>query len=200
MTIGVILAGGRSSRMGADKAFVTLAGMRLIEHALSRLAPQVERVIVNSNADPALFARYDVPVMADAAPGVGGPLAGIYTVLGRWPNGDILTVAIDLPFIPADLVATLRGGDKGRCRYARPGPQHALAIWWPPHSDRALRDYLTTGRRDLRGWLERHGEAVACTPDLAFNVNTPDELREAERILAGVPFSPPPSTPQVNAA
>lgn len=202
MTLAVILAGGRSSRMGRDKAFVTLAGTPLIEHALTRLAPQVERVVINSNADPAQFARYKVPVVADALPGIAGPLAGIYTALARWPDEDIVTVAIDLPFIPADLVANLRGRDGCACRYARPGARHALAIWWAAHSHLALHDYLTTGRRDLRGWLERHGAAVACTPDLAFNMNTPDELGNAERMLAVAPlfsFSSS-STPQVNAA
>lgn len=196
MTIAVILAGGQSRRMGRDKAFVALGGAPLIEHALNRLAPQVERVIVNSNADPAPFARYCVPVIADAAPGIAGPLAGIYTVLARWPHTDIVTVAIDLPFIPADLVANLRGGDGCICRYAQPTAQHALAIWWAPHSHLGLQDYLMTGRRDLRGWLERHGEAVACASSLAFNVNTPDELQHAERMLASFPIS----LPQVNAA
>lgn len=196
MTIGVILAGGRSSRMGEDKAFVHLAGTPLIEHALDRLAPQVERTIVNSNGDRARFARYGVPVVADSAPGIAGPLAGIYTVLARWPDADIVTVAIDLPFTPPDLVANLRGNGDGMCRYARPDTQHALAIWWAPHSHAALHDYLMTGRRDLRGWLERHGTAVTCAPSLAFNVNTPADLRHAERMLA----SSPTSTPQVNAA
>ena len=196
MTIGVILAGGRSSRMGEDKAFVKLAGTPLIEHALNRLAPQVEHTVVNSNADPARFAGYGVPVVADAASGIAGPLAGIYTVLARWPDADIVTVAIDLPFIPPDLVANLRGGGDYMCRYARPDTQHALAIWWAPHSHAALHDYLMTGRRDLRGWLERHGTAVACATSLAFNVNTPDDLRRAERMLA----PPPISTQQVNAA
>lgn len=196
MTIGVILAGGRSIRMGEDKAFVNLGGMPLIAHALDRLTPQVERTIINSNADRARFARYGVPVVADAAPGIAGPLAGIYTVLARWPDAEIVTVAIDLPFIPPDLVANLRGSGHSTCRYARPDTQHALAIWWPPHSHAALHDYLTTGRRDLRGWLERHGTAVACATSLAFNVNSPDDLRHAERMLA----SSPTSTPQVNAA
>lgn len=196
MTIGVILAGGRSSRMGEDKAFVNLAGKPLIEHALNRLAPQVERVVVNSNADPARFARYKVPVVPDAAPGIAGPLAGICTVLARWPHTDIVTVAIDLPFVPPDLVAKLCGGRNCICHYARPDTRHALAIWWAPHSYAALHNYLLTGRRDVRGWLERHGTAVACATSLAFNVNTPDDLRRAERMLA----SSPTSTPQVNAA
>lgn len=196
MTVAVILAGGRSARMGRDKAFVELAGKPLIEHALDRLTPQVERVIVNSNANPALFARYDVPVVADAAPGVAGPLAGIYTVLARWPYADIVTVAIDLPFIPRDLVANLRGRDRDTCRYAQHNEQHALAIWWAPHSHLALHDYLTTGRRDLRGWLQQHGEAVVCAPQAGFNVNTPADLLRAERMLAADSIS----SLQVNAA
>lgn len=191
MTIGVILAGGRSTRMGRDKAFVPFAGTPLIARAIDRLTPQVERVIVNSNADPAQFARYRVPVVADAAPGIGGPLAGIYTVLAHWPQADIVTVAVDLPFIPADLVASLRGGDGRLCRYAQPGAQHALAIWWAPQSYLALQDYLTSGRRDLSGVLACIGEPVACAPTLACNVNTPAELRDAERALAAISHFPP---------
>lgn len=196
MTFAVILAGGRSARMGRDKAFVELAGKPLIEHALDRLTPQVERVIVNSNANPTLFARYDVPVVADAAPGVAGPLAGIYTVLARWPCADIVTVAIDLPFIPHDLVAKLRGRDGDTCRYAQHNEQHALAIWWAPHGHLALHDYLTTGRRDLRGLLQKHGEAVTCTPHAGFNVNTPYDLQRAEQMIATNPIY----SLQVNAA
>lgn len=196
MTLAVILAGGRSARMGRDKAFVELAGRPLIEHALARLTPQAERTIVNSNASPELFARYGVTVVADAAPGVAGPLAGIYTVLARWPHADIVTVAVDLPFVPLDIVASLRGRDGDTCRYARHDAQHALAIWWAPHSHLPLRDYLMSGRRDLRGWLQQCGEAVACAPQTGFNVNTPDDLLRAEQMAASTPIF----SPQVNAA
>ena len=77
-TLGVILAGGQGRRMeGADKAFVRLAERPLFDHVLSRLAPQVDAVIVNANGDPARFADYDLPVVADTVDGFAGPLAGV---------------------------------------------------------------------------------------------------------------------------
>lgn len=196
MTLAVILAGGRSSRMGRDKAFVELAGRPLIAHALACLRPQATRVVVNSNADAAAFAAYGVEVFADDAPGVEGPLAGIVTALARWPNADLVTVAIDLPFVPHDLVARLRGGDDDICRFAQHDAQHALAVWWAPHSHASLMLYLQSGRRDLRGYLARRGAAVAWTPHNGFNVNTPDDLTRAERMLT----SGSPTSLQVNAA
>lgn len=196
MTLAVILAGGRSARMGRDKAFVELAGKPLIAHALACLRPQATHVAINSNADAAAFAPYGVEVFADAAPGVQGPLAGIVTALARWPAQDIVTVAIDLPFMPRDLVARLRGGNDECCRFAQHDAQHALAVWWAPQSYTSLALYLQSGRRDLCGYLERNGTAVAWTAHNGFNVNTPDDLLRAERLLTAL-SSP---SPRVNAA
>ncbi len=183
MTIGVILAGGRSTRMGFDKAFAHLHGRALIEHAIACLAPQVTRLVINSNRDHARFARYGLPVFADAAPGVCGPLAGIYTALTRWPNDAIVTVAVDLPFLPTDLVQRLCARNR-ICRYASADGRHALAIGWAPHSASALADYLAGGRRDLYGWLQDYGDGAALTREQAFNINTPQALSDAERMNA----------------
>ena len=110
-TLGVILAGGQGRRMeGADKAFVRLAERPLFDHVLSRLAPQVDAVIVNANGDPARFADYDLPVVADTVDGFAGPLAGVLAAM-EWAAAHrpacryLVTAATDAPFLPRDLVA-----------------------------------------------------------------------------------------------
>jgi molybdopterin-guanine dinucleotide biosynthesis protein A len=189
-TIGLILAGGRARRMGGrDKTFVTLAGRPLLAHVIARLAPQVDALAVNSNADPRQFADFGLPVLPDVLGGFRGPLAGVHAGLLAYPDARLVTVAVDLPFLPTDLVARLAAGwDGRRCRYARQDGRHALALLWPPGLAPALAEYLAAGHASLRGWLAEHGEAVEFVPgaaaDLALNLNTPEELAAAERRLA----------------
>lgn len=185
MTLGLILAGGRSSRMGHDKAFVRLGACTLIERAIAQLAPQVDRLAISSNADPMLYAEYDIPVVADDTATIQGPLAGVATALHRWPEEEMVTVAVDLAFIPADLVARLRGDSSHTlCRYAHDGVRPALAAWWAPQSATALDDFLARGRRAYQAWLQLHGEAVAFDARLACNINTPADLRRAEQLIS----------------
>jgi molybdopterin-guanine dinucleotide biosynthesis protein A len=110
---GVLLAGGLGRRLGGgDKGLVALAGRPLIAHAASRLAPQVGRLIVNANGDPARFADLGLPVVADETADFPGPLAGVLAVL-RWiareARGSVFlaSVAADVPFVPSDLVQRL---------------------------------------------------------------------------------------------
>ncbi|MEM6490044.1 MAG: NTP transferase domain-containing protein, partial [Pseudomonadota bacterium] len=81
---GVILAGGLARRMGGgDKALLALAGRPLLAHVIERLAPQVDGLALNANGDPARFARFGLPVLADTVPGFAGPLAGVLAGM-RW--------------------------------------------------------------------------------------------------------------------
>ena len=83
---GVILAGGQGRRMGGqDKALVALAGPPLLAHVIARLEPQVERLALSANGDPARFARYGLPILPDALG--AGPLAGVLAAL-RWAAPD----------------------------------------------------------------------------------------------------------------
>ena len=105
--LGVILAGGLASRMGGgDKSLRPLAGRRVIDHVLERLRPQVTHMALNANGDPARFAAFDLPVIADSMAEFPGPLAGILAGMD-WAAAEgaehILTVAADTPFFPADL-------------------------------------------------------------------------------------------------
>ncbi len=189
LTIGLVLAGGRSQRMGTDKAFAPLTGQPLLAHVIGRLAPQVDRLVISSNAPPANYATFGTPVLPDILDGFGGPLAGVHAALARFPEAVVVSVAVDLPLLPRDLVARLKADwDGGRCRYAVCGGRHALAILWPPGCADALWNYLVEGQRGVSGWLERHGEAVIVPPDdhadLRLNINTPADLAHAEGLVA----------------
>ncbi len=185
-TIGLVLAGGRSRRMGTDKALVTLAGRSLAAHVIERLAPQVDEVVISSNAPRVDFG---VSVLPDVLGGYCGPLAGVHAALARFPDAAVVSVAVDLPLLPRDLVARLKAGWNGvRCRYAVCGGRHALAILWPPGFANSLWDYLTQGRRSVSDWLDRHGEPVPVPSDgdadLRLNINTPADLARAVGLVA----------------
>ncbi len=184
-TIGLILAGGRGRRLGGqDKAFVRLGGETLLARMRGRLSPQVDRIAVSSNA-PQLFAGLGLEVVADLKPGYLGPLAGIHAALARWPDACVLTVAVDLPFVPRDLAPRLHAalGDAA-CAYATNGTHHALAILWAPGQAAAVEQFLDAGERGVRPYIKAHGRPVPFEPDvdsdIGFNINTPEDLAAAE--------------------
>ena len=105
---GLILAGGRGSRMGGvDKGLQNHHGMPLAMHALLRLAPQVGGVMVNANRNLGAYESLGVPVWPDVLPDYPGPLAGLLTGLERCETPYLVTVPCDTPHFPADLVARL---------------------------------------------------------------------------------------------
>lgn len=101
--VGFVLAGGQSSRMGSDKALLQLAGQPLVAHALSILRDAgLEARIAGARSDLASFA----PVLADSQPGLG-PLGGICTALASTSAELAVFVSVDLPLLPAALIACL---------------------------------------------------------------------------------------------
>jgi len=186
-TVGLILAGGRSRRMqGRDKALLTVQGETLLAHVIRRLHPQVDALVLNSNAAPDTFAAYGLPVIPDRLPGFLGPLAGIHAGLAQYPQEHLVTVAVDLPFLPPDLVTRLRAGlGKKSCAYASDGKRHALALLWRPGMAANVEDYLQRGGRSLNDFLGTHGQPVHFDQPqdrgLFCNLNTPEDLARAER-------------------
>ena len=108
--VGILLAGGRSSRMGGgDKCLRQLAGRPILAHSIERLRPQVSGMIINANGDVSRFAGFGLPVVSDSIAGYAGPLAGVQAGLAwiKQNRPDCaygVTVATDTPFFPADLV------------------------------------------------------------------------------------------------
>ena len=186
-TVGLILAGGRSRRMqGRDKALLAVQGETLLAHVILRLRPQVDALALNTSAAPAAFAAYGLPVIPDLLPGFLGPLAGIHAGLAHYPDDHLVTIAVDLPFLPSDLVTRLRAGlDTMSCAYASDGERHALALLWRPGMAASVEDYLQRGGRSLRDYLATHGQPVQFDRPqdrgLFCNINTPEDLARAEQ-------------------
>ena len=198
-TLGLVLAGGLARRMGGgDKALLRIGATTILERVLARLTPQCARVILNANGDPARFAFTSLPVVADEVPDFAGPLAGVLAGLD-WAAAHapqiawVASVPGDCPFLPADLVAQLhqaRTAQGTPLACARSGEwRHPVAALWPVDLRDDLRHALTVeGLHKIEAWTGRHGVAVtdwAPTPfDPFFNVNTPDDAAQAERIAA----------------
>jgi molybdopterin-guanine dinucleotide biosynthesis protein A len=112
--VGVLLAGGKSQRMGGGDKVAPLGGRPLISHAAARLKPQVANLIINANGEASRFAAFHQSVVADSIADFAGPLAGIHAGLS-WTQANrpgttrIVTVAADTPFIPTDLVERFLG-------------------------------------------------------------------------------------------
>ena len=105
---GLVLAGGRGSRMGgADKGLQTYRGVPLALHALMRLGPQVGHVMLNANRNLGAYESFGAPVWPDALPDFAGPLAGFLAGLEQCETPYLVTVPCDSPQFPLDLVARL---------------------------------------------------------------------------------------------
>lgn len=201
LPIAVLLAGGQARRMGGgDKALRMLAGRTLLDHALDAIRPQVGAIVLNANGDPARFAAWRLPVVADTLPDHPGPLAGILAGM-RWaavhhPDAtDVLSVPTDTPFLPTDLVARLeatrRAAGVGIACAASGGWRHPVVALWPVVLADRLEAALRRGMRKIDAWTASEGVAHAEFAftgsnggiDPFFNTNTPEELAEAERML-----------------
>jgi molybdenum cofactor guanylyltransferase len=199
--VGVLLAGGRSSRMGGgDKCLLPLGGRPLLAHAIERLRPQVDTLVLNANGDPDRFAYLGLPVVADSVENFGGPLAGVLAGM-EWARAQrnarcIVTAATDTPFFPLDLVTRLREAAAGRddaltvARSAE-GEHYAFGLW-PIALASDVRRALDEGRRKTGDFVHAHGAAPvdfeaerigAQRIDPFFNVNERGDLARAEALL-----------------
>jgi len=189
MVAGVILAGGQSRRMGGgDKPLLPLGAAPMLAHIIARLAPQTTRLAISANGDPARFAGFGLPVLADETPDQPGPLAGILAAL-IWAESlgesAVVTVPGDTPFLPQDLVARLEAAGPFAIAATAERSQPIFGLW-PVALATPLRAALAADQRRVNAFAEAHGVARARFDDPAafFNVNTPDELAQAEAWLA----------------
>ena len=187
--LGVILAGGGGRRMGgADKALIRLGGAPLLAHVVERLAPQVAGVALNANGDPARFAGFGLPVLPDELADTG-PLTGVLAGLDwaeRQGADAIVTVAVDTPFFPSDLVSRLVAAGPLSVAATDAGGLHPVFGLWPVTRVPALRESLAAGKRRIGAWAREQGAATAVFPDedAFLNINTAADLARAEARLA----------------
>jgi molybdopterin-guanine dinucleotide biosynthesis protein A len=200
--IGIVLAGGKSSRMGGgDKALLPLGGRPLLAHVVARLRPQVAEIVLNANDDPDRFAAFGLPLVADRFHGQMGPLAGIHAGL-VWAKANrpgshfVVTVAADTPFFSPDLVnrfcgATSMADPKLVVARSERGVHPVFGLWpvsLAPHLEDSLR---RSARKALDFIAAQQAKEVAFPPieiggravDPFFNINRPEYLTEAEALL-----------------
>ena len=197
--LGVLLAGGLARRMGGgDKPLRLLAGRPLLDHVVERLRPQVSGLVLNANGDPARFAAYGLPIVADSIPDYAGPLAGVLAGLD-WAAAHradcplILSAPTDAPFLPTDLVArmvatmTADGADLA-CAASGGQPHPVVALWPVRLRDDLRRALVDEGIRKVDVWTARYRlttVAFADRPfDPFFNANRPEDLEAAAVLLA----------------
>ncbi|SOC38419.1 molybdenum cofactor guanylyltransferase [Rhizobium subbaraonis] len=201
---GVVLAGGRSSRMGRNKALLQFGPESLVLRATRRLTPQVTSVAINANDRTAELEALGLAMFGDLDDSRSGPLGGIlaslrYASLAAWPASHVVTVAIDSPFFPADLVARLSTAIDRPDRIAvaaSSGGLHPVFGLWPRSLADDLERWLSGGQSlRLRDWLARHGANEVHFPDHDtrlgrldpfFNINTRADLAAAQHWLGAI--------------
>jgi molybdenum cofactor guanylyltransferase len=195
--VGVLLAGGQARRMGGgDKSLRPLGGRTILDHVIERARPQVAALLLNANGDPARFARFGLPIAADVVEGFAGPLAGVLTGM-EWARANrpdcawIVTIATDTPFFPRDLVARMYQAVESAdlaCASSS-GRTHPVFGLWPVRLAGDLRRAMVEEEiRKVDVWTARYRlvevDFSAAPFDPFFNANRPEDLAEAERLLA----------------
>ena len=196
-TPGVLLAGGLARRLGGgDKPMRQIAGRTILDRVIARIQPQCDGLILNANGDPARFASFGLPVIADTVKDFPGPLAGILAALD-WAATNrpgvefILSAAADCPFLPRDLVERLhrtRAEQNAQLAVAASaGQSHPVIGLWNVALREELRHALVVeDMRKIDRWTARYRLATVTWPaeplDPFFNANTMDDIAAAERL------------------
>ena len=189
---GLILAGGRGSRMGGvDKGLQNHLGIPMAMHALMRLGPQVEHVMINANRNLGAYEAFGVPVWPDALPDQPGPLAGFLTGLERCETPYLVTVPCDTPDFPDDLVARLAAAlvaqDADIAMAATPSDdgvqvQPVFCLMKSTLME-SLMAFTQSGQRKIDKWTAQHRciNVLFSDANAFFNANTAEELRQLQQ-------------------
>ncbi len=194
---GLVLAGGRGSRMGGlDKGLQPLHGEALAAHVLRRLAPQTGALLISANRHAERYAALGAPwgatVVADTLPGFPGPLAGLLAGLRAARTPFVLSAPCDTPALPVDLAARLAAAldaDQADIATVRTRDAHGtrslhpvVALLATPLAD-DLSAFLDAGERKVRAWYARHRTVEVDFDDerAFYNINSLQELDDLER-------------------
>jgi molybdenum cofactor guanylyltransferase len=194
--LGAIVAGGLSLRMdGVEKAFVPLAGVPLLARVISRIGFQVEDVVINSNGDASRFSSFGKVVIADRLIELKTPLAGLHACLkyaGEHGFEAVLTVPSDTPLVPLDVVTRLAdaGQHTGAAIATSGGQQHYLTGLWSSAMvaplEKAILEQGLFRMKDLdRVFHVERADWPIEPHDPFFNINTPQDLADAEALIHG---------------
>ena len=188
---GLILAGGRGSRMGGvDKGLQTHLGLPLAMQALLRLQPQVGALMINANRNLAAYESMGVPVWPDALADYPGPLAGFLAGLERCETAYLVTVPCDTPNFPADLVERLAAAlvaedaEIAMAATREDGQLQVQPVFCLMAATlmESLVAFTQAGQRKIDRWTGQHrcATVVFDDADAFFNANTLDELQRLQ--------------------
>jgi len=190
---GVILAGGRASRMGGqDKGLIELQGRPLIAHVIQAVAPQVERLLINANRNLARYRSFGYAVVSDRIPDHPGPLAGMLAALQQSDTDCLLTVPCDGPRLPGDLCrrlhTVLREADAEIACVHDGERLHPVYALLRRDLQPVLAAYLEGGGRAVQRWFKERDLVEVDFSDCAdrfANINTPEDLSRLAARMEG---------------
>lgn len=189
----VIQAGGQSSRMGRDKALVPLAGLPMIQHVLARLEGLGDETLVTTNNEELDF--LDLPLISDEEPGAGA-LYGLRTALSAARGDTVLVVACDMPFVNRLLLEHLvELSEKADVVVPRWNDRYQTlqSVYARKKCLKAVEDALESGEQRMISFYPQVKVRIVPPEEVAeydptgrsfFNVNTPEDLSEAEEFLS----------------
>jgi molybdopterin-guanine dinucleotide biosynthesis protein A len=190
--MGFITAGGRSSRMGTDKAWLEIGGRAMIEHVIAALVPVTTSVAIIANGPQ--YARLGFPVFADTQTGIG-PLEAVRTALTRAKTSRIVLAGCDLPFVTADLfrlLLSIPGDHKAVVPVGADGKLESLCAVYHTEALPVVTDIIARGERKMSLLFERLSTRIVAFDELRHlaasellfeNVNTPEDyVRLNERL------------------
>jgi len=188
---GVILAGGRGSRMGGtDKGLVTLNGRPMVEYVLAALHREVDHLLINANRNRERYSTFGYPVVPDLIGGYLGPLAGMASGMQAATTRYIVTAPCDSPLIGNGLVRRLYETlirANAEISVAHDGERmHPVFALMQRDLLPSLLAYLNAGDRKIDRWYAQRRLAVTDfrdTPAMFLNVNSPEERAELESSL-----------------
>ncbi len=190
---GVILAGGRSSRMGVNrKALLELNGRPLLRYVMDCLEAHLDPLLLSCESETTDFESFGLAIVADLLPDYRGPLTGLYSALqyleDKGHNGGLVLCPCDAPFIPGNLVQVLLDADQGEEKPViaisfQGVLQPTFSLWQSHHLPAVRQAVVGEGRGGLKHLLtslpHKTVEWAEVEPSPFFNVNTPDELKTA---------------------
>ena len=179
---GVILAGGKASRMGGqDKGLLALKGKPLWEYVAHAMAPQVERIVISANRNLERYRASGLPVYQDQRVDFPGPLAGMLSVMQQCESEWFLFSPCDTPYIPDNLVERLSAECKNtNAVWVHDGERdHPTIALVNRINAPQLQDYLNRGERRVMVFMREvggHSVDFSDAKESFVNVNTPEDL------------------------
>ena len=193
-TTGVILAGGKSTRMGGeDKGLIAIFDKPLIAYVIQALAPQVETILISANQNKSQYNSYGPDVIEDATGEFCGPLSGMLSAMQHAKTEYILTTPCDSPLLPMDyaqrMYAALDNNEMNNTICVahdgdRIQPVFSLISCKLASS---LEEYITAGHRKAADWIIQQNPMIADFSDcenIFFNMNTPNDKIRLEKLMS----------------